>query len=287
MNKVMFSKLVVAVLVLTWSSVMANAQGPPRHGPPRDGLRERERGPDRPGHGRPGPGGPPLHFIAAELGVEGRTVKGAPFSATAISENVQTLADGTRIVNKTTGTIYRDSEGRTRREQTLNFVGSLAVAGEPPQLIFINDVVAGAHYVLDQRARTGRKMPLRPGAPPDFRPPDAAQAKTESLGKQIIEGVEAEGTRSTVTIPVGQIGNDRPIEIVSERWEAPGLKVVVLSRHKDPRVGEIVYRLTNINRSEPARTFFEVPADYTISEGRPDGPFGGPPPRRGKKPGEF
>jgi len=86
----------------------------------------------------------------------------------------------------------------------------------------------------------------------------------DQLGKQIIEGVEAEGTRTTVTIPAGEIGNERPIEIVSERWYSPELQLVVMTRHSDPRFGETTYKLTNINRTEPAKTLFEVPADYTI-----------------------
>jgi TonB family protein len=92
-------------------------------------------------------------------------------------------------------------------------------------------------------------------------------AKAESLGKQNVEGVEAEGTRSTVTIPVGEIGNERPIEIVNERWYSPELETVVMSRHSDPRIGESSYRLTNIDRSEPAKSLFEVPADYTLKSG--------------------
>jgi TonB family protein len=91
-------------------------------------------------------------------------------------------------------------------------------------------------------------------------------AKTESLGKQNIEGVEAEGTRNTVEIPAGEIGNERPIENVFERWYSAELQVVVMTKHSDPRFGETTYRLTNINRSEPARELFEVPADYKVQD---------------------
>ena len=89
---------------------------------------------------------------------------------------------------------------------------------------------------------------------------------TQSLGKEIVEGVEAEGTRTTFTIPADEIGNERPIEIVDERWYSADLQTVVMTRHSDPRSGEVVYRLTNISRSEPARSLFEVPADYTVKE---------------------
>ena len=70
-----------------------------------------------------------------------------------------------------------------------------------------------------------------------------------------------------MTIPAGEIGNELPINIVSERWYSPELQTIVMTRRSDPRMGETVYRLTNINRSEPARSLFEVPADYTVKEG--------------------
>jgi len=95
---------------------------------------------------------------------------------------------------------------------------------------------------------------------------DAKNTQKESLGNQTIEGVQAEGTRFTTTIPAGEIGNEQPIEIVSESWFSPELQTVVMTRHSDPRTGETTYRLTNINRSEPARSLFEVPSDYTIQE---------------------
>jgi hypothetical protein len=255
-------------------------------------------------------------FVASEMNFEGKLVKGAPYSAEAVTEITQTLSDGNRIVNKSTASVYRDSEGRTRREQTLRAIGPFANEGEPPQAISINDPVAGVSYSLEPRTHVARKMaPMRfefkvmadappsggekPAVAPDGPAPPArakrieiesggfstvpaetgaaivwdwhgtreGNAKTESLGKQNIEGVEAEGTRTTMTIPAGEIGNERAIEIVSERWYSPELQVVVMTRHSDPRNGETVYRLTNINRSEPAKSLFEVPSDYTVKEG--------------------
>jgi hypothetical protein len=87
--------------------------------------------------------------------------------------------------------------------------------------------------------------------------------KKEDLGTQVIEGIQAQGYRTVTTIPAGEIGNERPIEIVSERWYSPDLQVVVMSRHSDPRMGETKYRLTNISRAEPPRSLFEPPAGYT------------------------
>jgi hypothetical protein len=97
----------------------------------------------------------------------------------------------------------------------------------------------------------------------DFR----GAGKQESLGKQTVEGVACEGTREIYTIPAGEVGNDRPIETVTERWYSPALRTIVLSRTKDPMAGDTVYRLTNIRRSEPDKSLFQIPAGYTVKEG--------------------
>jgi len=74
----------------------------------------------------------------------------------------------------------------------------------------------------------------------------------EGLGTKQIEGVTANGRRTTLTIPAGQIGNDRPIAIVDERWESPELRLLLLSTHNDPRTGEVEFRLMNLRRGEPS-----------------------------------
>lgn len=244
-----------------------NRPGFPRPRPPRDGVNRPPRGP------RP-PLGPHADFLSSEMRFGDRLVKGSPYSAQFSTETTQVLADGTRITRTSNGAVYRNGEGRTRREQKLSAVGPIPIEGRPRELIFINDPVAGAHYVLDVNEQSARKLPFReapPGAtglPPVFAETPEEVTK-ESLGKQTIEGVDAEGTRSTITIPVGRIGNDRPLKIVSERWYSPELQIVVLSKHSDPFAGESVYRLTGINKTEPAATLFQVPADYSVIEVRP------------------
>lgn len=268
-------RLVFAVgLVLMLLAIAASAQPPRGRGGPPGGRGQRpDFGPgQRPGP-FPMPGGPLFDVLSSDIRPDGKIVKGAPYSATATTENVQMLADGTRITNSNTAKLFRDNEGRTRIELTLNVAGPFVVTGEAPRMIFINDVVAGTRYVLEAQRRLARKQSS--SGETHFEPPKPAaeQLKTESLGKQVIEGIEAEGRRTSFTIPAGQIGNDRPIEVVSERWESVELNLVVLSKHKDPRLGETTYRLTNITRTEPDRSLFELPADYKIVEG-------GPPPRR-------
>jgi TonB family protein len=364
------------------------------------------------------PGEYSFTFVSSEMAFDSKVIKGAPFSAEAVTESVQVLGDGNRITRKTSSRLYRDSEGRTRREQTLSGIGAWAATEDASQTVFINDPVAGANYVLNTKARTAQKAmvftfvrtpeggssgekrsnfvfrtdstkteirggvlngkaikkvsptypavaraagaegrvevevtvdeqgnvasaravaghpllqqsaveaarqwtfsptllkgepvkvagiisfefamsgseseaapgggtssarvgaPLPPpgGAmmrartPGDHKEPPRFPESHESLGKQSVEGIEAEGTRTTVTIPEGAIGNERPIQIVTERWYSNELQTVVMTKHSDPRFGETTYRLTNISRSEPDRSLFEVPSGYKINEGLP------------------
>jgi hypothetical protein len=185
-------------------------------------------------------------------------------------------------------------------------IGPWAAGSDAPKMIFIQDPVAQVSYQLDPQMHAAHKLPMgkntfffsQAGAAGGGKamtftravpPPPGAEAggmaagmvtamavpdakaikpdvKSESLGKQTIEGVEAEGTRSTVTIPAGAIGNELPMSTVSERWYSAELQAVVMSKRSDPRFGETVYRLTNIQRSEPPATLFEVPPDYTVTE---------------------
>jgi hypothetical protein len=211
----------------------------------------------------------------------GKVVKGAPFSAVAVSESTQTLADGNQITRKTTTNLYRDSEGRFRREVTLPAIGLLAPAGQPRSLVMINDPVAGASYVLQVDEKIARKMPGpgRMGGGPkggngdvvfrNFKKALDASVKKESLGTQVINGLSAEGTRFTRTIAAGEIGNAKPITVVSERWYSADLQIEVKSMHSDPRFGETTYTVTSVQRQEPAAALFTVPADYTVKEGGP------------------
>jgi hypothetical protein len=286
--------------------------------------------------------------------VKGMTVKGAPYSGEEVNETNQMLADGTRIHRENRTTVYRDSEGRTRRES--------------PDNITITDPVANVTYFLIPKTMTGQKLSLAVGSYSLFRsgnigaaisgdsstfsihssgdgpatitvngvPLDEkavaeamAQAKAsgatqtvtyerrevttavgsgsgsgsgvgvgtgsgvgvatwtataggvmdgasnrvmlkrnagESLGKQMVEGVNADGIREVSTIAAGAIGNDRPLQVSAESWYSAELQMNVMTKHSDPRTGDESFRLTNINRAEPGAYLFQAPAGYQITE---------------------
>ena len=91
-------------------------------------------------------------------------------------------------------------------------------------------------------------------------------AKTESLGPKTIDGISATGTKTTTTIPAGTIGNDKDLVITRESWYSSDLKLILHSTQTDPRFGETTYSLTNIQRSEPDPSLFQIPAGYTIDK---------------------
>jgi hypothetical protein len=255
--------------------------------------------------------------------VPGMVVTGKPYSADAVTESTQMLADGNRITQRNEMRIYRDGQGRTRREQTLGGLGVLQPANEPTTTITIHDPVAGgATYVLDSQTETAHAMrpfrlhaahaaaaaehggpvsleiqgddvrvvrvPGEPAAPQGtfelpvpppsagvrvFPPamavaisgvPGASEVTVEDLGEQILQGVRARGSRETRTILAGAIGNERPIEMVTERWYSEEIDADVLRRHVDPRFGETTYRLVNVVLGEPSPDLFVVPESYEL-----------------------
>lgn len=203
-----------------------------------------------------------------------KPVLGRPFSATETHHSLQVLTDGTRIESNSTDKFYRDDQGRTRIERDDN-------------TILIDDPVSGTsaqingNHVLARRfsslastsvdavadlVRIKLKAELddakvRIAAAAGDTVEKAEVHNEEKLGFQVLNGVSAEGTRNTTTIPSGQIGNDRPINIVSERWYSPDLEMLIKSVNNDPRFGETTYEVTNIVQGQPDPSLFKIPAE--------------------------
>lgn len=238
----------------------------------------------------PMPGGPPPFgrgrppFEVIDFGplMPVPPVVDVPFTAEALTLMVQRLPDGNRIERRMVSTLARDSRGRTRREQPMPPLGPF---GQSPDVVLltISDPVANVQYILQPEAKTAQRMPLPPagqrssgppvpsGLPrPPMAPggraggPPPADVRTESLGTKVINGVTVDGTRTTVRIPAGAVGNVSPIEIVTERWLSTELGIVVSSRRSDPVMGDTTFELTSLVRGEPPAELFEVPSDYSV-----------------------
>src|SRR5712672_4831585 len=235
-----------------------------------------------------------ISFFPAKIGRPGRGVTAWPYTATATTESTQVLADGNRIVNKTSSFVARDSQGRTRRETDLHRIGTMQV--DSPKTIFINDPASHTQYIFSPggeatkvirsesswkekpqiiELRTARERRVKDkvfvttqGVREIQQSKESnEQIKHEDLGTQTIEGVSAQGKRETVTIPAGQIGNERPIEIVTETWFSPELHTMVMKKSSDPRSGETTYRLTQIKRGEPDPALFQTPEGFKVIPG--------------------
>jgi hypothetical protein len=226
----------------------------------------------------PGGGFGRARFAGAMPFSGGKVVTGAPYSAQAVTEHTQTLPDGNAIHTTSTANVYRDSQGRTRREQEMGAMGPWAAQGTPRKVIFISDPVAGLIHTLNPDTQVAREMPSRgrgawrgAGTAHETaqQKPENPNVKTESLGVQVIGGVTAQGTRITRTIPAGQIGNQAPMVVTIERWYSPELQTDVMRKEVNPRFGETTFQLTNIVRAEPDAALFQVPSNYTIKSARP------------------
>ena len=255
----------------------------------------------------PAPGAAQIGVVSTRGGFalqeNAETVKSQPYQAQATTEIKQTLADGSHIVQTTTATVARDSEGRTVRTQKLSTIGPWKSKsdsdGSSTTLTSIFDPVAKEHIDYTSDTKIAHEMPLPPELPsgtattvqangfavgpsaaptvnmvysvqsrsgsplPDKEP---GSTTTESLGTKAIEGLQVTGTRTVDTIPAGAIGNDKDIVVTRETWYSPELKLVIQSTQNDPRFGETTYSLTNIQRNEPDEALFQVPAGYKVDK---------------------
>ncbi|HLG54430.1 MAG TPA: hypothetical protein VI485_03805 [Vicinamibacterales bacterium] len=266
----------VLMVLVAWSGHAAGQEPPPDFNRPTGN----------------GPGGstfvgrgqsPEVGLIAVEPFDTARPVVGAPYRAEAITERTQTLPDGSRIRQQTSAALARDGRGRIRREHDATIVGPFVAQRQTP-LVTISDPATGTHVTLDAERRMAHRLKTAPAdsaARGEFNiaipwaagrqpgPPASAtrtHSRTEQLGTRTIEGVTVEGSRTTLTIPAGAIGNELPLTIVSERWYSLELQALVRTRRSDPRIGDTVYRLVHIVRGEPSPSLFEVPADYRVED---------------------
>jgi hypothetical protein len=303
---------------------------------------------------------PPISISSAMLGVASplgaQSVAGKPMLAEFVTEHHQSFTDGNRISRSTNSSIYRDAQGRIRRESQLSLPG-LPAGVSASTFITIVDRQLGYGYVLDPQEMVAHRYELNgsgpsyiahlstqgnanamlspaskppaetsaeapssgnshwrlhgfsprhvrpatdtsadPGSPAsdrlssDFLPKDSATTsaapamridqpflaapnpvRTENLGEQVILGFRARGTRVITTLPAGQIGNDRPIDIVSEQWFSPELEIVMRSMHRDPWAGEFTTSVTRVSRGDQPAPLFEVPESYKVIDAAREG----------------
>lgn len=215
-------------------------------------------------------------------GFGNRTVKGKPFSATEERHSLQVLGDGTRIENMQTNRLYRDAEGRTRVEEmngtitiydsvtntrvTLDPATKQAYKGGAMTRVFLGSGDRFGGYATEYGNFLTATSTPRPGGNNVANMQGVMSETTENLGTQNVNGVNATGVRTTMIIPKGQIGNNRDIKVMTERWSSNDLQMLVKSVNSDPRFGDTTYQLTKITQSAPDAALFQIPPDYTVTE---------------------
>jgi hypothetical protein len=213
-----------------------------------------------------------LYIVSAGAPGFDRTVTGKPFSAVGVTDTTRVLEDGHRIVRHNVMKQYRDRQGRTRREQTLEALGpSTPVAAK--DMVFIFDPVLHVNYVIDPEAKVAREFAsverpsdaqITPSVTQQNPSSVSPQVRIDSLGARSIEGLECSGTRTTTTLPTGLIGNEAPVVMTRETWFSAEIDAVVQSKTTDPRFGSTDYHLKHIDRSEPSPDLFRVPVAFRI-----------------------
>lgn len=252
----------LALATMALLAGVAVAQAPPPPPPaPNAGM----------GLGGPGP-------MGGEF-AEGKTVKGVPLSAVLVTVRETTLVDGNKIHNESQSKVYRDAEGRVRREMGVDLANPMAGAVKH-NLIVITDPVAGTRYMLNPDNKTARQAPMHgprhAGQDQNARqrpmdgPGDVAK---EPLGTKMVNGVQAEGVRVTRTIPAATMGNEKPITVVTERWYSSDLQMVVMTTHTDPMMGTVTTKLVSVIQGAPDASLFQVPSGYAIQAGNPGDPM--------------
>jgi hypothetical protein len=225
-------------------------------------------------------------FFHEEVGLGNKVVTGAPMTATITVTHDTTLSDGNTIHTDSQSTEYRDSQGRVRREVPFK-LATPATGATQGSMVVIMDPVAGKRYVLNPQKKTAHEMPLHPPNPHEMNAnqttvrmsADGAteaigmkmsqDVSSESLGTKTILGLPAQGTRVTRTIPAGQIGNAKPITVVTERWVSTDLQIPLSMSHSDPMMGTMTSTVTSVTRGEPDASLFQVPSDYKLETGKP------------------
>jgi hypothetical protein len=215
-----------------------------------------------------------------------------PFTATAKTEYEQRLPDGNVLRGVTIDHVARDSSGKTRNETVVG-----CERGEDGQLharVNVNVFDPAARATTTWSITSGLDDPKSPKTAYVFHMPAPAipakrptaeelekrrklmqsqqpheQVKTEKLGTMNVNGIFAEGTRTTRTIPAGEEGNDLPLELVTEGWTSSEFATRIEVIDYDPRRGRATYRLQDINLGQPDPSLFEPPPDYKIEEQHP------------------
>jgi TonB family protein len=201
-------------------------------------------------------------------GIQVLPATGKPFSGRSTTEWRRTLEDGTAVSTHLFAMVARDSQGRIYRERR-HFVPSDSNQQSALTHILIFDPIT--HTRTECSLATHLCDVTGYHAPTTFTPPpvgpigDGTSFRSrENLGNDVIDGLKVIGTRDTITINAGVVGNSQPLISAREFWYSPDLQVNLAVTRKDPRQGTQVIQVGELSRAEPDPALFKVPAGFVI-----------------------
>jgi hypothetical protein len=244
--------------------------------------------------------GAPVAAAGGVVGAAPQNIPGAPFSADVVTEVTRTLPNGETFHSKMQGKLYRDSQGRTRRES--QFQSAPSAAASSGRSVVVNDPVQHVMIVFNEAAKTAmvfrwpssmtnhmnpapassaasREASPSPAVPSPYisarpggtatltgGPATAAKTTSEKLGSRELDGVTATGTRTIRSWTTGDEANPQPHSSTTDIWMSPELELTLLSETTEAHSGKTVTRVENLLRSEPDASLFQIPADYTVTD---------------------
>ncbi|HEY4879680.1 MAG TPA: hypothetical protein VIH97_11185 [Candidatus Acidoferrales bacterium] len=220
---------------------------------------------------------PPYRGVQTHVdGVFVTPVPNVPMTAVVEVQSTQMLDDGTSVSKKTFNNIARDSQGRIYNERRALEPDSFD--GTPPIIsmhIYDPSTKLNTFMEVDTRlARQSVRLETTPAlvlaqSRPSVAPVNRPGYQEQDLGTESMENVVVHGLRKTRTIPANASGTGKPVVVTDEYWYSEELHLNMLVKHDDPRTGQQTVAVTQVNRSEPSPSMFEIPADYKIVDETP------------------
>lgn len=205
-------------------------------------------------------------------GIEVLPAPDRPFSGVSTTEWTRTLEDGSVVTTHLFARVARDSQGRIYRERR-HFVPASSDQQPPLFAIIILDPML--HTRTECEVATKHCIVTPYHAPTMFKPRPVGAFDSgrrlltrENLGNDVADGINLVGTRETVTIAAGVIGNSQPLVTTREFWYSPDLQVNLATTRKDPREGTQVIRVSQVSRAEPDEALFKIPSGYALQNAR-------------------
>jgi len=200
-----------------------------------------------------------------------------PFHAEQVSHLERSLPDGNLQSREVHESINRDSEGRVLIESKV--ISSGGSTNSKPNVFYeLVDPVAHVSTTWSTLSNTATTQPFSKNAYVRITPSPLAREEninppkkgdppyevtTEDLGKRIIAGIAATGTRTNTTIPAARYSTAKPLTVSREIWTSADLQMTLLEIDKSPFTGSTTSEIVSLNRNEPSASLFHVPDGLT------------------------